>query len=61
MQPFDIGMMDFKKCYSNKYYFELNCFMMLFSSFMKVILRMFIEEPFKVDGLCKQVDIVVTF
>ena len=33
---------------------------MLFSSFMKVILRMFIEEPFTVDGLCKQVDIVVT-
>ena len=27
---------------------------------MKVILRMFIEEPFKVDSLCKQVDIVVT-
>ena len=23
---------------------------------MKVILRMFIEGPFKVDGLCKQVD-----
>ena len=27
---------------------------------MKVILRMFIEEPFKDDSLCKQVDIVVT-
>ena len=23
---------------------------------MKVILRMFIEGPFKVDGLCKQLD-----
>ena len=41
---------------SNKYQCELNCFMMLFFSFMKVILRMFIEGPFKVDGLCKQVD-----
>ena len=27
-----------------------------FFSFTKVILRMFIEGPFKVDGLCKQVD-----
>ena len=42
--------------YSNSNKYQCNCILMLFFSFMKVILRMFIEGPFKVDGLCKQVD-----